>query len=345
MRLDAFGNHLRAGFAGIEHQGADQRTAGRVSVDIAGQAHVQLHDVRLQLNDMAQRGIAGPRIVNAQFQAAAAQRFQCLQQQFIIIDPRMLGNFQQDPVQRLVVEQVGKGGCHDRVRRCVHGQVLIGSQVRQFGQRLCQRGNFQRFRQPGFGRLIEPDIRRALWLVGEAAQRFITNRRHLPEIKDRLVHHREGPAREHVFNSAALVRPLPAIGQLGVDLPRRQFGKHTHRIKVAHVQCRVRLAAEAAEHAIGAAILQADRNAHVRPNRNRLRDRHGDGDWLVGRVRDQFRQPAFQDMLAIDIIQAVTVANLGQRFQARRIDASEHRPSVNEFRQVSDVHVEMLAHG
>ena len=83
----------------------------------------------------------------------------------------------------------------------------------------------------------------------------------------------------------------------------------------------------------------------MRTDRDRLRDRHGGGDRLGRRIRNQFRQASFQDMLAIHVVQAVAVANLGKRFEPRRIDTPEHRPSVNEFRQVGDVHAERLAHG
>ena len=64
LGLDPFGNEDVPSGVGVVPQAGGKGLAGRVDVDVAHQGDVELHEVWLELQDVAEAGIAGPGIVH-----------------------------------------------------------------------------------------------------------------------------------------------------------------------------------------------------------------------------------------------------------------------------------------
>ena len=106
--LDSFCKNGRAGFVTEKDQRGRQCPAGGIAVDIARQTHVELDDVRRQLDDMLQAGIACARIVDGEPKAGLAQGIQCLAQGAIIVDRCVFGHLQHEPFKRQTIQMLSE---------------------------------------------------------------------------------------------------------------------------------------------------------------------------------------------------------------------------------------------
>src|SRR5699024_4663050 len=104
------GHHQRAEPGGEVDEGADQAVQDPVGGQAVDDAAVELDDVRLGDDDVAQRGEPGADVVDGQAHAALAQRLDGLAQGGVVLDRVVLGQLEQDPGQGQrgeEVEQVG----------------------------------------------------------------------------------------------------------------------------------------------------------------------------------------------------------------------------------------------
>ena len=61
------------------------------------------------------------------------------------------------------------------------------------------------------------------------------------------------------------------------------------------------------------------------------------------RIRNEFRQAAFQDMEAVDFGQVAAVARFDQVFETRSIDIAEDGFAIDELGHIGNRHAQMLA--
>lgn len=66
VRLDTLGDRLATGIPGEVGHPCHHCLAGRSGVDLPDEAQIELHEIRAQLQDVAQPGIPSARVVNRQ---------------------------------------------------------------------------------------------------------------------------------------------------------------------------------------------------------------------------------------------------------------------------------------
>ena len=85
-----------------------------VVADAVDEAAVDLDDVRGGQDDVPQRREAGPDVVDGQPHPALAQRLQHLAERRVVLDRRVLGQLQQDPLERQPSQQPAALGREQR---------------------------------------------------------------------------------------------------------------------------------------------------------------------------------------------------------------------------------------
>ena len=111
---------------------------------------------------------------------------------------------------------------------------------------------------------------------------------HLAEVNNWLVGNGERACIQGLEDTLALLLQDAAFLVILVDLLCGQVCEQAHGFQIAIVETRVRFRAEATEHAVWRAVHKPDWNAHMRPNRNFARDRHGQGEGVFGGIRNKF---------------------------------------------------------
>jgi hypothetical protein len=81
----------------------------------------------------------------------------------------------------------------------------------------------------------------------------------------------------------------------------------------------------------------------MRADIGRRRDRHRFRQRLQRCIRNEFRQPSFENVPAIDVVERSGIADLDQGLQSRRIHFAQNDFAVGEFGDVCDLHSQMPA--
>jgi hypothetical protein len=188
-RLDALGADGGAGLAGEAHERVDERRAGGVAIDPVDERAVELDHVGLEAHDALEAGVAGAGVVNRHTGAALAQRREQRGEIGVVLDKLMLGDLDDDVVERAVERglDLGRG---QRRRADVEGQVGTRRPARAV-EREAQRAGLERrpqARAPGLG---EPGVGGAAHRRAEAGERLVAGDAAGRERGDRLEDHLE----------------------------------------------------------------------------------------------------------------------------------------------------------
>ena len=68
----------------------------------------------------------------------------------------------------------------------------------------------------------------------------------------------------------------------------------------------------------------------------------GSREGKISRIRHQSRQPAFEDMSTVDVVERLGIADFDPSFEPGRIDLPKNRSITDEFRDIGDLHAQML---
>ena len=278
------------------HERTDQGREHGVGADAVDDRAVELDDVGTGQDDVAQRGEARPDVVDRQPHASRAQRCERVVERGVVEDPVVLGQLEDDPVEREAGQEQRAARRHQGGRRHVHGDVardraqVVGGALE--GEQL------QRVPAPDAVGLLEADVRRTTPLGGEPAEGLRADPVAALQVDDRLEDHL-GPTARHERGQPGLDLVAPgALHHLGLDDHRRGMGEHVHQRLVALAQGLVRGEAGRAERAVQRAVAEDDRHGDVRadPRQSGGRQLHGLGE--VAQVGDDLRQLLVEDRLA-----------------------------------------------
>ena len=170
--LDALGDDRGVDLLGERDQACRQRLAGAVGLDAVDQRPVELDELRLEPEDVAQAGEPGARIVDRDARAELAYGLERLAQALIVVDARVLGDLDDDARAVAAGDQTQEPRRGERRRRDVDREVDVRRQRRQRGQRRADGGELQFPQEPDFVGLREPPHRSARRRAAEARQRL-----------------------------------------------------------------------------------------------------------------------------------------------------------------------------
>ena len=108
---------------------------------------------------MLQAGEAGAGIIDREPHAPAAQRLERAQQAFVVIDMRVLGDFQHDPLGWHSDQRAGKLTAQDGLGGCVHRQIDMIRKCRKRRLRDPDGGQLQQRAKADLGGFHEPLVR------------------------------------------------------------------------------------------------------------------------------------------------------------------------------------------
>src|SRR5262245_16339206 len=83
--LDAFGDHLGSMVVGEIHHRRDQILFDEIRIDRVDERHVELDEVRLEVGDRSQPGVATSRVVDGEAEATFAEETQALAELRIVL--------------------------------------------------------------------------------------------------------------------------------------------------------------------------------------------------------------------------------------------------------------------
>src|SRR5262245_15711546 len=107
--LDAFGNHLRAVVVRELHHRLDEILLDEVRIDTVDQRDVELDEVRLEVGNRAQSGVAAAGIVDRESEPNLAKGAEALAKLWVILDCRPLGDLDDHAVRVLYLSLVERG--------------------------------------------------------------------------------------------------------------------------------------------------------------------------------------------------------------------------------------------
>ncbi len=267
--LHALGHHERAQPGGEVHERADQAVQHPVGGQAVDDAAVELDDVRLGDDDVAQRGEPGPDVVDGQAHAALAQRLDGLPQGRVVLDRVVLGQLEQDPGQGQRGEEVQQVGAQQRGRRHVHRHVA-GDAVHEPGRAL-QRLQLQRVAAADAVGLGEDDVGSLLPVLREAAERLGADPAPGDDVDDGLEH--DAGAAGGLEGTEPGLDGVAAglLAHLGLDDHRRGPGQDVHQALVAVGEPAVGGEAGGAERAVQRAVAEGDGDRDVGADPGELR--------------------------------------------------------------------------
>ena len=274
------------------HQGPEHRVGG----DAVDQAAVELDDVRGGHHDVAQRREPGAHVVDRETHAARPQRREGGAQGVVVVDRVVLGELEQDPLQRQPVEQ--RRALRRQQRRGGHVHRHVAVDRREVVRGALQREQLELVPEPDAVGLAEADVGRLAPVLREAAEGLgpdpVTGR----QLDDRLqdderaagLHHRQQPLGDLV--AARL------LADARLDDQRGGMCQHLHQRAVALGERGVGREAGGAERAVERAVAEHHRHRDVAadPRQPGGRQLHRGRELLD--VRDHRGQPAVQDRLA-----------------------------------------------
>lgn len=317
-RLHALGDHCRAGAVREGDQRADQRGEHLVGGHAGGDAPVELDDVRGGHHDVPQAGEAGADVVDGQPQPSGAERGQGGEQDLVVLDLVVLGELEDDAVQRQPAQQLGAPGDEHGGGGDVHRHVAVDP-VQELGGAL-EGLQLQGVSHADAVRLGEDDVGGAAPPGGEAGQRLGAHAGAGGQVDDGLQQDdRAAVGDERVEAALDLGAPL-LVADLGLDDDGRRGGEHLHQRQIALAELLVRPEAERAEGAVEAAVGQPHRGGDVAADARDARrgQRHRQREPL--HVGDDGGQPAVEDGLA----EGRVLAHLGALLDQDRHRGLDH---------------------
>ena len=296
--LDPLRHHLAAGFARELHHRCGNRAAGRVAVDIAGDGHVDLDDIGLEIEHVAQAGIAGADIVDGDARMRA-QRIERGGEGIIILHILRLGHLDHQIGRTMGLKRAQQFTGQDGARAGIDGGIEALRQLCQRFQRAGHCGHFQLGAQADQLGILEPGFRPALVDIGKAGEAFHPNRLAAGQIMDRLLEHADRLPVKHAGNPAARLFVAHVAFQRAFDPFGDQPGKAFQDRQVTFGHGPVRLARQRAEAAPHGAVGQPQGGVEVAADRQEFGDSQRRGKGVIGRIADQFGQHAIEDVPAI----------------------------------------------
>ena len=159
--FDAFGEERRSNAGGESGQRFDEGSSGLVRLDLADERDVQFDHVRPEVQHVTQARESRTRVVDGQPDASFPQRIERSPEDVVVGDRSVLGDLQDDPFGRHVLEQFTQIGRATRLGRDVDAHHDRSVEPVQPAEGPTQCGDLQLDPQPDLGRLREPDIRRS----------------------------------------------------------------------------------------------------------------------------------------------------------------------------------------
>ena len=211
---------------------------------------------------MAKVRKAGADVVDRELRASVSQRRESRQQRVVVVDLRVLGDLDHEPIGD-VEEQLGEAWIERGRRRDVDRKRDVGRKLGQTLQCRPDRRKLELGPEADLGGLRKPDRRRANWLHPEASEGFKRHDAAVGKIEHRLELDVELVAIEHRTNAGPLQPPLLAFELLAVELVGDDLGEDAHEADVPLVQRRLRRAAETAERAVEAPVPKPNGDSEV----------------------------------------------------------------------------------
>lgn len=130
LGFDAFGNDADVEPGAGGEDGAEDRLAGRVALDAADEAHVELDVVGLEVGEQGEAGVGGAEVVDGEADAERAQLVDEADEAGAVVDKVGFRGFEDDAVER---EAGAAGGVDDGEQSVGGGVEAAGKEIEMEG--------------------------------------------------------------------------------------------------------------------------------------------------------------------------------------------------------------------